>query len=628
VSNPVQNRALVVCFGLVLGLSGLSARIIHLQWFDAKELQKQASKAREEKSILPAERGLVVDRNDDVLASNLPVTSVWVTKLHLANKDVTARGVAFSNLSGREDFEAAPLPQKTRMVEAERYRVLASMDSDEIVERHFRQAVAVMARHLRIPRAELRKRIEGSPNEYFSIAKDLREDVAMALERAMRDHHLQGFSFKKGSRRWYSSSMLATHSIGYMNQEGKGLGVEKSFNHYLEGRDGFSVSKRDLRGFLSAPNEGRIKPPLAGFNVQMTLDMGLQSIVEEELDAALALYQATKGSVLLVDPKTGDVLAIASRPHFNLNVREGSDFHYAVQAIFEPGSTMKIVATTAALDLGLVSPSTQIFCHHAYLRESGFTVKDHHPYGMLSFEQILAKSSNIGAFKLAKQVGRERFVGYLKAFGFTEKSGVCLNNEEAGLLADSRNAVNFSTMSYGYGVSVTPMQIAMAYSAVANGGLLMTPRLVKGVIANDGTIVKGYEPEVRRRVMKERTARQMRHALATVVGLKGTARRAAVVGQSVAGKTGTAWKVKATGGYDKNRKVVSFVGMLPADDPAFVCVVVIDDPRTTEVKIGGGTVAAPTFAKIATRAASYWNLPQTAPITESQQKALAASGGN
>lgn len=156
----------------------------------------------------------------------------------------------------------------------------------------------------------------------------------------------------------------------------------------------------------------------------------------------------------------------------------------------------------------------------------------------------------------------------------------------------------------------------------------MTPRLVKGVVANDGTIVKGYEPEVRRRVMKERTSRLMRHALATVVDVKGTARRAAVVGQSVAGKTGTAWKVKATGGYDKNRKVVSFVGMLPADDPAFVCVVVIDDPRTTEVKIGGGTVAAPTFAKIATRAASYWNLPQTAPITESQQKALAASGGN
>lgn len=631
-NKPVESRALIVCLGLVLGLSCLSARLIHLQWFDRKETQAKATKIYERELRLPAERGLIVDRNEDVLAWNLPVTSIKVDKYHLKDPKTAAFGVAYARLSGQAEFEEAEAPKRRRMIFSERSYLLDTMRPQDIVDSHFKHAVAVMSRHLRMPKAELREKIEGSSLMDITLAKDLREDVAGDLEQAVRDNYVQGFRFEKNARRWYPASKLATHTVGFVNHDGIGqCGVEKSVEKYLQGKDGYRILKRDPRGLLLAPNEGKLKPPRAGLSVQVTLDMGLQMIVEEELDAALNLYQAEKGSIILIEPKTGDVLAIASRPHFDLNLKEGiaeGSFNYAVQAIYEPGSTFKVVATSAALDLGLVNPRTPIFCHHAHLQEKGFVVKDHHPYGMLTFEQILAKSSNIGAFKLAKQVGVRRFVKSLKDFGFTQRSGISLASESRGMLADPGNDVNFSTMSYGYGVSVTPIQVAMAYSAVANGGVLMKPRLVKSVIANDGTIMEQFDPEVRGRVMKKSTSRLMRHALATVIDPKGTARRGKVPGFKGAGKTGTARKVKKTGGYYEDRYVVSFAGMLPVKDPAFVCVVVIDDPQTTDVPRGGGTIAAPVFAKVAGRAASYWNLTPTEPIEESEGKILAASSGN
>ena len=398
---------------------------------------------------------------------------------------------------------------------------------------------------------------------------------------------------------------------------------------YLTGKDGYRILKRDPRGLLLAPNMGKLKPPIAGFHVQLTLDLGLQSIVEEELDAALVEYQAERAAVLLVEPKTGQILAVASRPTFDLNEKDNvadASFNYAIQAIYEPGSTLKVVATSAALDLGLANPGTQVFCHHGHLGEGRYSVPDHHPYGWLSFEEVLMKSSNIGTYKLAKQVGRENFVDYLKRFGFTSKSGILLSGEEGGMMADPKNAVNFSRMAYGYGVSVTPLQVAMAYAAIANGGNLMKPQIVQSVTANDGTVVQAYEPEIRQRVMSARTSEWMRKALTKVVSKKGTASRAAVAGFLGAGKTGTSLKIRPGGrGYYDDRYVVSFAGMLPAEDPAFVCVVVIDDPRTTEVKRYGGTIAAPVYANIARRTAAYMGLTPTEPI-EGEENVLASTG--
>jgi len=635
VSGALQSRALVVCLGLVLGLSGLSARLIHLQWFDRRESGNKATDSYTRKLPLPAERGLIVDRNEDVLAWNLPVTTVRVDKYHLRDPRIAAYGVAYSQLAGTEEFEIANEYERRRMIMGERFRLLEAVPPHQIVERHFKLAVAVLARHLQQPKAEIRSRIEESSRMDLTLAKDLREDLADGLEDAVRENYIQGFRFEKKARRWYSSSGLATHSIGFVDHEGHGqMGVERMLDEHLSGKDGYRILKRDTRGLLLAPNEGKVKPPVAGFNVQLSLDMGLQAMVEEELDAALSLYKSQKAAVILADPKTGDILAIASRPHFDLNVREGvedASLHYAVQAIYEPGSTFKVVGTSAALDLGLVGLDTNMFCHWKRLDEGAFAVPDHHPYGDLTFRQVLAKSSNIGTYKFSKMVGRPRFVEYVKKYGFTEKTGILTGSEEAGQLCDWSNGMNFSRMTFGYSVSVTPLQVTMAYCALANDGLLMKPRLVTGVIANDGTMVKRFDPEVKNRVLRESTARRMREALSLVVSDYGTARRAKVPGFKVAGKTGTAKKFSPAGGYYNDRYVCSFAGMLPAEDPAFVCVVVIDDPNIDDPETeeferpGGGTVGAPVFARISARAASYMNLTPTEPIEGEDGEILAAS---
>ena len=226
----------------------------------------------------------------------------------------------------------------------------------------------------------------------------------------------------------------------------------------------------------------------------------------------------------------------------------------------------------------------------------------------------MAKSSNIGSYKVALQLGRKKYFNYLRAFGFGAKTNVLMAGESAGVVNDTGNPTDFSRLSYGYAVSVTPLQVACAYSAIANGGTLMEPQLLKSVMANNGAIIQNFKPKPVRRVIKESTALKMRRALATVVDIKGTARRAKVPGYLVGGKTGTTVKIDPNGGYLKGRYTVSFAGMLPSEKPAFVCVVVVDDPQTTEVKRYGGTIAAPIFAKVAARVAARMGIEPTEPI--------------
>jgi len=362
--------------------------------------------------------------------------------------------------------------------------------------------------------------------------------------------------------------------------------------------------------------------------VQLTLDMGMQAILEEELAAGLAEFQSEKGAIVLMNPNTGELLAMASFPSYNLNTRKNVvkyGFDFATQAIYEPGSTFKIISTSGALDKGLVNPDTEIFCHNGVYHKGSIRVPDHHPYGMLPVWKVLQKSSNVGAYKIALQLGRKNFYGYVKAYGFGSKTDIDMAGESAGVVRNTGNPTDFSRIAYGYAVSVTPLQVACAYSAIANGGMLMRPLLVKSVMANDGTTIMNFKPEPVRRVIKEKTAEQMRKALATVVSLQGTARRAKVPGFKVAGKTGTTVKINTKGGgYMHGRYTVSFAGMMPAEKPAFVCVVVVDDPQTNEVHRYGGTIAAPIFAKVAARVANRMGLEPTEPIEENQPLANAS----
>ncbi|HSP41731.1 MAG TPA: penicillin-binding protein 2 [Luteolibacter sp.] len=630
-NNAFQTRCIVLCTILVIVLSVLSGRLVQIQLVDRHRYAESSRKAYHRIEKLPAIRGMIVDRHEEPLARSIPVSTVFVDKNHLYDYKLAAFGLAYEEASAEEGWYQLDEAARSRRIHALRGDILNRETGETIVAKHLAYAIGVLARPLGMRREELRDRIENSRGKWVPVAKDLPEDVADGLREMVDKHWLQGFEFQNSIKRWYTAPNLATHLIGFTgeieetNDEGKiehrvvgRFGIESAMEDYLAGRDGWRQHSRDARGLVVPGGSTSLLPPRAGLNVQLTLDMGLQAIVEEELDACLDEFVSKRGAVVLMDPKTGEVLALASRPHFDLNQRRevaANGFNYAVQAIYEPGSTFKIVAAAAVLNERLAGPQSTVFCHHGLYREGAIRVPDHHPYGNLTLEGVLVKSSNIGIYKFARQLGVNRFYDYSHRWGFGSKTGIMLSGESAGICRNTGNAVDFSRASYGYALNVTPLQMACAYSVIAGDGRLLKPRIVKSLVANDGTVIENYPPEVVAQVIKPAVAKQMREALAKVTEEGGTGTLAAVPGYKVPGKTGTAKKHNPLGrGYYDDRYTVSFAGMLPAQDPAFVGIVVIDDPLTNKVKRYGGTIAAPAFGRIGARAAAYLNLKPTEPI--------------
>lgn len=612
------------------GLSVLSARLIQIQLVDRHRYAESSRKSYHRTEILRAIRGMIVDRNEEPLAKSIPVCTVFVDKNHLTDPKLASYGLAYQEASAEPGWNDLDPVKRRQRISVIRGELLSRETADAIVQKHLAYAIGILARPLGMRREELREKIETNKGKWFPIAKDLPEDVVDHLREAVDTHLLQGFDFENSIKRWYTSPKLATHLTGFTGEAEEAdedgrvhtrvvgrFGVEYSMQEFLAGRDGSREHRRDARGLVVPGSSASLKPPRAGLNVKLTIDMGIQNVVEEELDAALAEYKSAKGAVVLMDPKTGEVLAMASRPHFDLNLKENiaeNGYNYAIQSIYEPGSTIKIVATSGALNEGLVTPQTPIFCNNGFYQGKGFSLRDEHPAGTLSFEGVLQKSNNLGTYSMGRQLGTRRFYQYLHNYGFGKKTGIQLSGESSGMARDTNNEADFSRACFGYATNITPLQLACAYSVIAGDGNLRKPHIVKSIIANDGSIIDDYEPEVVNRVLKPKSAAQMRTALEKVVK-SGTATRAAVPGFLVAGKTGTVQKHNPRGGYFKDRKIASFAGMMPAQDPAFVCVVVIDDPRTTTVKHQGGLIAAPVFSKIATRVASHMNLKPTEPVT-------------
>ncbi len=634
-SRAFQIRCLVLCSILVIGLSALSVRLIQLQVWDRKELGDKARRAHDRREILTGLRGRIVDRNEEVLAKSMPVSTIFVDISHLRDPKVMADTVAYARLSRDPGWESFDETTRRRRIKAERGEVLVTMPADAIREAALAHAINVLSRPLGLLREEMREMIAKGLGDRqrgeFILAKNIPDDVAGGLRDLVDQHWIEGFRFAGSYKRWYTSRDLAAHVIGYTGesetkddagrirytQTGK-FGIEAALDEFLAGKDGWREQKRNAYGMRIPGDSGSIRPPRAGLNVQLTLDTSIQAIVEEELDWGLAEFEAPRGCAIVLDPKTGEILGMASRPGFNPNRLDNLDeagMNFALQAAYEPGSTIKVVATSGALNERLVSPQTTIFCHNGFYTTGKITVKDPYPYGNLTFEGVLAKSSNIGTFKLGQQLGMARFYDYLDRYGFGGKTGILLSGESSGRVRKTGNPMDFSRATYGYALSVTPLQVAQAYGAIAFDGKLRRPHIVRSIIANDGTVVENYEPEAIREVLRPEAARTMRRALEKVTGESGTAKRARVPGFRVAGKTGTAERLVG-GKYQKHRNTVSFAGMLPAEDPAFVCVVVIDDPRTTKVKQGGGTMAAPCFARIAARTAAHLNLTPTEPVDD------------
>ena len=650
-----QTRCLLLCSATVAGLSLLSMRLFQIQVWDRKQVRGKAN-AFDRAEILPGLRGKIVDRNDEVLAKSMPVGSIYADINLLVEPKQMAIPLAYERACQAPDWEKLDGEKRERRIRAERLEIAgnaeisgSSTEGKLICEAALARYVSLLARPLGLKREELRKiltdglyeRKEGKlvlrTKGEFVIAKNLPEDVVRGIQEIADNNWFEGITIRYSNRRCYTSPKLAVHVIGYTGElEEKGptgrpayrqigkFGIEASLEEYLAGRDGYRTERRDISGMRIPGETQAVAAPRAGLDVQLTLDMGIQSIVEEELDAGLAEYQSERGCAIVMDPKTGEILGMASRPSFNLNTLEnldkGAGTSFALQAIYEPGSTIKVVAAGAALNERLVSPQTSIFCHNGFYQQGKLIVKDDHPQGTLTVEGVLQKSSNIGAFKLAQQLGMDRFYGYMEKWGYGQKTGILLSGESRGVVRNTGNLIDFSRASFGYSLAVTPLQVASAYCVIAHDGKLRKPHIVKAIVANDGKPVQKYEPEVTNTVLRPEIAKAMRKALERVTGEGGTAKLARVPGYLVCGKTGTAVRIHK-GHYQPGHYTVSFAGMMPAENPAFVCVVVIDDPLTKKIpNIYGGTVAAPIFAKIGSRVAAHMNLAPTEPVAEGKDK--------
>ncbi|HEX4083760.1 MAG TPA: penicillin-binding protein 2, partial [Chthoniobacteraceae bacterium] len=371
------------------------------------------------------------------------------------------------------------------------------------------------------------------------------------------------------------------------------------------------------------------RAPRDGYNVQLTIDLNIQNIVETELDAACQQYHPKKAIAIMMRPQTGEILAMANRPDFDPNdirtkppsfiqEHEGDMRNCAISDEMEPGSTFKIVTGAAALNEHTVRPDTIIYCENGAFNYGGRYLHDDHPNGDLSVDDILIKSSNIGAAKLALGLGEQRFYGYIRAFGFGERTGIALPGEIPGLVYPPHrwSKLSITRIPMGQEVAVTPLQTLTAMCAIANGGKLMMPQVVHLITDDHGQTISTFPPVAIRQVIAPSTAREVVDALKGVVSARGTAALAQVPGFVCAGKTGTAEKIDPHGGYLHGKYIVSFCGFLPADNPAFACIVMLDDAQTKPDEDYGGQVAGPVFSRIGEKVARYMNLEPQPDIPE------------
>ena len=404
------------------------------------------------------------------------------------------------------------------------------------------------------------------------------------------------------TRRQYPLGPLAGQLIGHTNIDNSGReGIERAFDDILREKDGSILEYVDAKGKQVPGRHQRREEPEHGRDLMLTIDAVYQSILEEELQRTIDGSKAQGALGVIVAPRSGEVLAMANLPLFDPNKASHSSpelrRNRAITDVYEPGSTFKAITVAAILEDGLVSLQDRIFCEWGTFRlANGDTIRDVQPYGDLLFAQVLEKSSNIGTIKLAQRLSRPRFYEYIRNFGFAIRTGIDLPAETPGLLqeVDQWSRRSLATIAIGQEIGVTALQLAMAYGAIANGGVLMAPRLVAGTVGPNGQFEDRGGPQPVRRVLSRKTAATLSEVLTRAVE-KGTGQKARIKGVAVAGKTGTAQRALADGsGYDPNASIASFVGFLPADNPQYVCVIMVENPRENG---WGGYVAAPAFRR-------------------------------
>jgi cell division protein FtsI (penicillin-binding protein 3) len=554
--QTLKRRLLVAAVALIAWSGAIEARLVYLQVGRHADLMARAERQQLRTVETTAKRGDILDRAGRVLAYSVDADSIYAVPTEISDPDAAARALC---------------------------GVLEDCGSRERT---------ALADRIRRGRAFVYVRRQVSPDEARRVA---------ALD-------LEGIGFMKENRRFYPNKGLAAQVLGYVGIDNTGLsGLEASYDSLIKGRPGTVLIQTDARRHAFSRIE---RPPTTGATIELTIDQYLQHLAERELRAGVEENRAAGGAAVVMDPRNGEILALASWPGFNPNAYRDSQpdaqRNRAVQDLYEPGSTFKVVTASAAFEEQVVGPDDQIDVSAGNIRFGARVIDDEHNYGVLSFSDVLVRSSNVGAIKVGLLLGPERLGLYMKRFGFGRRTSPDFPGESAGIMWDPARLTDsaLASVSMGYQVGVTPLQMAAAVSSIANGGELFEPRIVRAVIA-DG-IRTPVPHKVVRRTVSAGTAATLTGIMEEVVS-RGTGTQAQVPGFAAAGKTGTAQKV-VNRRYSHSEYNASFVGFIPSRDPAFVIVVVVDSPHGPNGYYGG-TVAAPVFQRIADAALRHQGIP-------------------
>jgi cell division protein FtsI (penicillin-binding protein 3) len=556
--GPSRSRRYVLLVLLLAAFGVILFRLVNLQVLQAAELTARADRQHQKSVTLEGARGTVTDRHGKVLAMNVEVPSIFGVPTSLDSPATAARSLSAVLHLRREDIE-----KKLRQ------------------DKHF-----------------------------VWLARKIEPDQGHRLEQLSID----GIGMVMEGRRFYPKGPLLSHVLGFVGMDGVGLeGLERRYESQLHGEKRLTILQRDALGRTVFPKGLREQAPSPGQAITLTIDEVIQYIAEKELEEAVDRAHAKSGTIIVMEPQTGAILAMAVSPRFDPNTVASLTAdrwrNRALTDTYEPGSTMKVVVAAAALEEKVMMPGSMLFGENGRMTVANTTIHDHEKLGWMTFAQMIQKSSNIGAAKTGMLLGEQRLYRYLQAFGFGQRTDIDLPGEVAGLLKSPRDwgRRSLASISMGQEVGVTPLQMLSAVSAIANDGVLMKPFIVSEVRDQRGLPVKEVLPQVKRRVVSPATARTLTTMMEGVVTL-GTGTKAAVPGFRVAGKTGTAQKVDPrTGAYSSALSIGSFVGFVPADAPRLAMIVVIDEPQG---EAWGGVVAAPVFRRVGEQVLTYMGVPR------------------
>jgi cell division protein FtsI (penicillin-binding protein 3) len=559
-SRSSSTRLLIVAAVLALWTGASLARLAYLQVFRYADFLARAERQQQHIVEISPKRADIFDRNLHALAMSAAVNSCFAVPVEVADPQMVAR---------------------------------------------------LLAGVLGVSPDEMEARLASS-RSFVWIARKLPPEKVARIQAL----NLRGIYFQPEDQRFYPKRTLAAGVLGYVDIDEKGLGgIEYALDDRIRSKPGRMLIQADAKSRWYDSSE---KTPAAGTNVVLTLDENIQFMAERELAAAIQQTGSKAGTVIVQDPSNGEILAMANWPTFNPNApaesKPESRQNRAIANLYEPGSVFKIVTLSAAIDQGLTRPDEVVDCQMGAIYIAGHRIRDHMPFGLLTVSQILAKSSDVGAIKIGLRLGAPKFYDYIRSYGFGSLTDVDLPGENRGLLRHVENwtPVSVGSISMGQEVGVTPLQMVNAVSAIANGGLLYRPHVVRALRTADGNIIPEDEPEPRR-VVRETTAATMRSMLEGVV-LDGTGKLARLDGYTAAGKTGTAQKIDpATGRYSPTQLIASFVGFAPINNPVLTILVQLDSPSMGSHM--GGAVAAPVFKRVAEQALAYLNVPQDEAIS-------------